>query len=296
MLSIFRQKKSDKIKKQGNDQSYSSEELLNEKEESTEEKIETALSFHPSWNLPMEQQYVFRYLNNELKPLEPNQISISGIELNAEAAGIEVTAFIRNSLQKAIQLQPTTLVLLDDSNQAIAKQKFDLGELGEIPGKSSRPWAFLFPEEKVLKNEFNKENWTLAFEIKKKHALDLDESWEKSLSEDTKKKLEEIVNSTEPPNEGEINIMGLQAKVEENESLSATILFRNGSDKNVQIQHIPLIIKDASGEVIAQGGFTLENFEVKANTTKPWTFIFPKENILNQQPDLTKWIVQIKQQ
>lgn len=295
MLSIFRRKKTDDIKKQGKDQSYSSEELLNETEETEETEIETELSLPPSWNIPAEQQYVFRYLNNELKPLKPNQISLSGIEISDGQTGVEVTAFVRNSLHKAIQLQKTTLLLLDKDNQIIARHIFDLSEIGEIPGKSSRPWVFVFPFESLKLAEFSKENWTLAFELRKKHSLDLEESWQKGLSEDAKKQLENLVNSTEPPKEGEINIMGLQAKFDEAGSLHTTILIRNGSNKNIQIQQFPLQIIDASGEIVAQGGFTLNDFEVKADTTKPWTFIFPKENIIKEQLDLSKWIVKIIQ-
>ncbi|KAB2336769.1 accessory Sec system S-layer assembly protein [Cytobacillus depressus] len=295
MLSIFRRKKNDEIKKEGNDQSFSTEELINEKEETTETEIETALSFHPSWNLPAEQQYVFRFLNNELEPLKPNQISLSGIEVGEGSGGIEVTAFVRNSLQKAIQLEEATLLLLDKESQVIARHKFDLSELGEIPGKSSRPWVFVFPQESLKVTEFSKENWTLAFELRKKHSLDLEESWQKGLSEDAKKQLENIVNSTEPPKEGEINIMGLQAKLDDEGSLHTTIFIRNGTDKDIQIEQLPLQVIDASGEVAAQGGFTLNDFEVKANTSKPWTFIFPKDNIKKDQPDLSKWIIKINQ-
>lgn len=295
MLSIFKRKKNEEIKKQGNDQSFSSEELLNEAEESAETEIETALSLHPNWNLPQEQLYVFRFLNNELKPLKPNQISISGIEVNADGAGIEVTAFIRNSLQKAIQMQQTVLLLLDEKGQPIARHSFDLSELDEIPGKSSRPWVFTFPIESVLQTEFSRENWTLAFELKRKHALDLEDSWKQGLSEDAKKSLEDLVNSIDPPKEGEVNVMGLQIKKDDAGSIHATVLIRNGAAKNIQIQQLPLEIKDATGEIIAQGGFTLDNFEVKANTTKPWTFIFPKDNVLQPNPDLSSWACIIKQ-
>ena len=215
--------------------------------------------------------------------------------MNGDANGIEVTAFIRNSLQKAITLQPAILLLLDSNNQTIARHSFELSELGELPGKSSRPWVFVFPKESVKQQEFDYKNWTLAFELRTKHALDLDESWESFLSEETIKQLENIVNSTEPPKEGELNVMGLQAKLDDSGNLQTTVFIRNGSNKNVQIQQLPLVVKDATGEIVAQGGFTLDNFEVKSDTTKPWTFIFPKEKVLKEDPDFSKWIVAVKQ-
>ena len=57
------------------------------------------------------------------------------------------------------------------------------------------------------------------------------------------------------------------------------------------LNNLPLIVEDASGEVIAKGGFKLDQLEVKANTSKPWTFIFPKELLLKENIDLSKWKV-----
>ena len=67
-----------------------------------------------------------------------------------------------------------------------------------------------------------------------------------------------------------------------NGPLHTTLLIRNGSEKNMKLEQLPLIVEDASGEVIAKGGFQFDNLEVKANTSKPWTFIFPKELLLKE--------------
>jgi accessory Sec system S-layer assembly protein len=290
MLSIFRKNK-DKIKKEGKDSTISSEEILNETEESTETEIETELSFHPAWNVPAEQTYVYRFLNNELPPLKPNQISLSGIELKREEDGLVAVAFVRNSLSKAIRFEEVQLLLLDAEKQLIARNTFNLSELGELPARSSRPWFFKFPIETLVKQEFANEGWTLAFELKKKHQLDLHESWEQSLGEDQKVKLKQVVEKLGAPQAGEINFMGLQAAQAENGDLHATILIRNGTNKNIQIQQLPLELRDASNEVVAKGGFQLKDFEVKANTTKPWTFIFPKQLLTKEEIDLSKWKV-----
>ncbi|RFU68314.1 accessory Sec system S-layer assembly protein [Peribacillus saganii] len=291
MLSIFRRKNKDKLKKEGNDSTISSEELLNESEESKDEDIDTELSLHPDWDIPSEQQYVYRFLNNELEPLKPNQISLSGIELRPENNGVAVIAFVRNSLNKPIKMDDVKLLLLDSNQTPIARHTFNFAELGEIPAKSSRPWMFVFPSETLLTTDITTKDWTLAFEIKPKHRLELDESWQNSLEQEDKTKLEQLVNGLEPPKEGEVNFMGLRAVVAETGDLHVTVLIRNGSDKNIQIQQLPLEVFDATDKLIAKGGFTLDNFEVKAHTTKPWTFIFPKSLVLEETIDLSKWKV-----
>lgn len=295
MLSIFRRKNKDDVKKTGLDSSVSSEELLNTKETDTEQEVKTELSLHPSWNIAAEQMYVLRFLNNDLPPLKPNQISLAGIDLKEDEKGLLATAFVRNSLNQGIKLGEVTLLLLDDEKQVIAKHTFDLDEIGEIPGKSSRPWEFLFPTETVQAETISKENWSIAFELKAKHSLDLDESWEKALATEGKQQLEEIVNSIEPPKQGEVNFMGIQIKTAETGDLHATVLIRNGHDKNISIEQLPLQVVDAADDIVAKGSFKLDDFEVKANTSKPWTFIFPKSMVTKETPDFSRWSIRVIQ-
>ena len=204
-----------------------------------------------------------------------------------------VKAFIRNSLPKAIRFQePVPLLLLGPDGEILARQVFDLAVIGEIPAESSLPCLFVFEEKSVSVKEVPQTDWKLAFELKKAqapHSLDLEESWEKSLADHDKEKLDQLVKSITPPKAGEVNFMGIQARMDENGSLHTTLLIRNGSEKNVKLEQLPLIVEDASGEVIAKGGFQLDHLEVKANTSKPWTFIFPKELLLKETIDLSKW-------
>lgn len=296
MLSIFNRKKDQKVKKSGKESHISSEELLNETGETTDQaKVETTLSIHPSWNLTTEQQYVLKFLNNELAPLKPNQISLSGIEINNLSDGVEVTAFVRNSLDKGIKIGEVTLLLLDQDKQILARHPFDLSELGEIPAKSSRPWAFAFPSSSFHQDSFSREGWTLAFELKAKHKLDLHESWEQALPEEQKMKLQELFDKINPPKEGEVNFMGFQTSLNDEGDLSVSVFIRNGSNKDIRFEKLPLAVKDATGEIVATGGFALENFEVKANTTKPWTFHFPASLVQKKEPDLTRWSVEVVQ-
>ncbi|SDH62602.1 accessory Sec system S-layer assembly protein [Alteribacillus bidgolensis] len=295
MLSFFRKKGNGKPKMEGNETTVSSEELLNETSETddTEQKVETDLSIHPEWTISKEDQYSFQFLNMECPPLKPNQISLSGISLQEEKDGqYQVTAFIRNSLNKTIKLHETTLVLLDSTDKVLGRKTMDLSQAGEIPGKSSRPWKFSFAGTDLFITELPNEGWKLAFQLKpssRKHSLSLENSWEQSLAEKDKVKLQEMVDNLTPPKPGEVNFMGLKALRKENGDLHVTMLIRNGSNKNINLEQIPLQVEDASGETIAKGGFTLDKFEVKANTSKPWTFIFPQELVSDEEIDLSSW-------
>ena len=294
MLSFFKQDKN-KIAKDGDDHTVDSKELLGESAESTGKEVKTQLYLPPKAKIGQEEKYYYQFINNELPLLKENQISLSGIEVKKEGDRVFVKAFVRNSIAKAIHFQePAPLLLLGPDGEVLARQEFDLTTLGELPAESSMPNVFVFEKESVRAREIPQTDWKLAFELKKPkqpHRLDLAESWEKSLADAGKEKLEQLVNSITPPKPGEVNFMGIQARIDEKGQLHTTLLIRNGSEKNVNLEQLPLVVEDASGDVVAKGGFKLDKLEVKANTSKPWTFIFPKELILKEPIDLSSWKV-----
>ncbi|HZG73634.1 MAG TPA: accessory Sec system S-layer assembly protein [Chondromyces sp.] len=292
MFSFFKKKKN--LKKEGQDNTVSAGDLLEEtnNESNTDEDVETELSIHPQWNVPREKEYVFRFLNNELPPLKPNQLSLAGLEWMETDKGLEVTAFVRNSLAKSIQLKETELLLLNDKNEVVAGKTFDLSLLDTLPPKSSRPWMFLF-ERRNPNVELNRSDWTLAFKLPSEHKLDLDPSWEESLPEGEKEKLQKIFDSLPKLGKSELNFTGLTAQRKENQ-LAVSLFIRNGYDRDIELNQLPLQVIDATGETVAQGGFKLD-LKVKANTTKPWTFIFPENTIQKAEPDFSKWSVRVKQ-
>jgi SLAP domain-containing protein len=140
MLSLFKKKN---LNKTGEDTTVSSEELLNETvDQGSEDEVETKLFYSPAYEPAQELKYVYQFLNLELSPLKPNQISLSGVDLKQDEAegAVIVTAFVRNSLSKAIQLQEMPLLLLGADGEKLTRKVFDLSVVGEIPAKSSVPW------------------------------------------------------------------------------------------------------------------------------------------------------------
>ncbi|MBM7570261.1 accessory Sec system S-layer assembly protein [Aquibacillus albus] len=295
----FLRKSKEKVNKAREDNAIDADQILKEENESLDtdgELIETELSFHPDWKVPTEQRYVYAFHNSECSLLKPNQLSLAGIDIEKQGKNYVVTAFIRQTLSKSIKLKDTPILLIGPDNEKLGRKVFDLSKAGVIPANSSRPWQFVFkPKDLYIKEEdIATDNWSLAFELKptsRKNQLDLADSWKKSLADESVKSLEKLVANAAPLKPGEMNFMGIDAKFNENKDLSVTILMRNGSEKNVYFEQIPLKIEDASGDLVAQGNFKLEKFEVKANTSKPWTFIFPQSLLQKENPDLKKWRV-----
>jgi accessory Sec system S-layer assembly protein len=292
MFSFFR-KKNDKIQKLGGESVVDSKSVIGENSNvaATDRHVHTSLSFHPNAKIGTEERYYFQFLNNELPPLKPNQISLSGIEIKQEVGMWHVVAFVRNGLEKAVRFEDLPLVLVGPDGKTLGRKVFPLSDLGEIPAESSRPWIFVFQQTDLEVTEIPNEGWTLSFETKPKHQLDLEESWEKNLSPQDKEGLLRLVYSLEPPKLGEINITGINAEQFENGDLHVTILIRNGHPHDIQIESLILYLEDASGEVVAKGGFKLNPLNVKADTSKPWALIFSKNFVVKDSVDLSTWKV-----
>ncbi|MGR9048615.1 accessory Sec system S-layer assembly protein [Halobacillus faecis] len=270
--------------------------LFTGKEEEVQdtEEVYTELSLHPDWHLPEEETYVYRFYNSDLPPLKPNQVSVTGFDIQKKDQNILVKAFLRNSLQRGIHFKPTAILLLDKQGQLMARKQFDLTDVGLLPGRSSRPWIFSFHQKDFINDDTNipVNGWKLAFETQtRKHSLDLEEAWEKSLDTEEIDKLEEYVSHITPPKPGEVNFLGLQVTFSDEGNLHVTLLVRNGNEEDITLKSIPLVVEDATGKVIAKGGFKLNDLKVKAHTSKPWTFVFPKNKVNRDEVDLSRWKV-----
>ncbi|MBO1581553.1 accessory Sec system S-layer assembly protein [Bacillus sp. XF8] len=286
MLSFLR-----KAKKKGKDSVISSSQLLGNEESSIKNiSVKPTLYFHPSWSeIAQEQKYIYQFLNKDLGDLQENQISLAGIEAEKQNDAYYVTTFIRNTVSQSIKLETITLQLLNKDEQLCARKAFHLSDLGVIPANTNMPWVFIFETDTMTEACLSKEDWQLVFELKPEHKLDFDPTWEAQLTDNAKERLQKIVADLTPPAENEINFLGLQTELEESGELHATMFIRNGYNQNVKLEKLPLHISDASGDVIAKGIFTLANFTLKANSTKPWTFTFPANLLVKKDIDLSTW-------
>lgn len=264
----------------------------------TVKTVDTKLSYHPSWDIPQEQHYVFQFLANELERLNPNQLSLSGIDIDHTEESWYVKAFVRNSLEREIKLGTIELNLLDEFGKQIASKEFDFEQLGSIPSLGARPWVFEF-EKMYFDRPFTNLNvpsvWQLAFNVASMtpHQLDLHEKWEAQLTDDQKDDLRQVVSNLPKIKRNEINIVGFQLKHDEPGALAISAFIRNGSTQMVTFEKLPLEVIDANGKLVAKGSFNLDQLQVKPNTSFPWSFVFPNDMVVEQEADFSRWMVRI---
>ena len=296
LFSFF--KKSDTV---GKDSAVDSKEMVQGKTPlSTKSQVKTKLSFHPDWNVPQEQQYVFNFLANDLQPLKPNQLSLAAINIEQDPkSGVwNVKAFFRSSLSQPIELGEIELLLLDKEGNRIGAKTFNFKDLGVIPPNSARPWVFEFDRASLDVEEVPEEGWTIAFNLisLRGHQLDLDDTWKKQLPKEQQEKLAEIIKGLPKLGKKEVNFTGLQIHLKDDQSLHASIFIRNGNDKSINLEQLPLEIIDAAGKLVAKGSFKMDPvLTVQPNSTKPWTFIFPAELVDAEGADLSRWTARVPQ-
>jgi accessory Sec system S-layer assembly protein len=291
MLSFFKKKNN---KKQGTDSVIDSKKLLGDEAtgDTSGASVQTELYYTPDMKISQEDRYYFQFLHNELPALKPNQIALAGIEMKQEGSEWHVVAFVRNSVAPGIRFTHMPLTLVGSNGEKLGQKSFDLSYLGQLPGNTSTPWMFIFDQSDMFTTDVPTEGWKLAFEIRSPHLLDLADTWEQNLPQADKDNLKKLVEETlPPPKVGEVNFVGVQAKMAEDGSLRTTVLIRNGNNFEINLQQIPLFVEDANGQIVAQGVFELQDFGVKSNASKPWTFIFPAEMVTKEAMDLSKWKV-----
>ncbi|MGE7999212.1 accessory Sec system S-layer assembly protein [Lysinibacillus sp. NPDC093190] len=297
LFSFF--KKSDKVVQEN---TIDSKDLLGSAttENSDNRDVVTKLSFHPDWDVPQEQKYIFNFLANELEPLKPNQLSLSSISIEEDLRSKkwQVRAFFRSSLPQTIELGEIELFIMDKNDELVASKKFDFAALGTIPAESARPWVFDFEKSTIKVDEVPEDGWKIAFNLVslRGHQLELDPSWEKQLPTAQKEELAKIVKTLPKLGETEVNFTGLQAKLADNGNFNVSIFIRNGHNKAINLEQLPLEIIDATGKQIAKGSFKMDPIlTVQPNSTKPWTFIFPAELVDAKDADLSRWTARVTQ-
>ncbi|NGP44959.1 accessory Sec system S-layer assembly protein [Bacillaceae bacterium SIJ1] len=293
MLPFFKNKKNKPIERKGKERSVSSDDLNIEKQATPNrnEPVQTKLSFHPQWKLQDEEKYVYQFMSNDLPALQPNQISMAGIDLQVNRKDVGVTAFVRNSLAYDIGLPKMGVYLLDKDENQLGHRVFDLARLGRLPAESDRPWLFTFRDAdlNVPKDELPSSGWALAFDLKKpeeKHTLELHPEWRQKLIRPHQRKLKEFVEEN-PPAKNQISFTGLNAEYKENGDLNVMLLIHNGTSKDLVIKELPIRIVDREGNIIAEAGFSMEEFPIGAHRSKPWSFSFTKRVQHIENADLT---------
>lgn len=263
--------------------------------------VELKLSLHPDWSVEKEtlshtEKEIMEKEVAALPPVKEGDVAISGIYA-IKTEQLEVGFYICNGLSRPIRFEKVPLVITNLNNEVLASGVFDLSSMGDIPAHSARPWEVTFNKEAIFAAEVKHDDWKIAFNMQPQVKEDVKIEWEKMPEHFTERQrafLDEYLAKLPALKPGELNIAALQAKVDEQGRLLATVVIRNNGNRAVKIEKLPLGLKDAKQREVATGFFNIDNLVVSQHKARLWTFAFPKETITVPDVDLSRWAVYLK--
>ena len=261
--------------------------------------IETVLSLHPKWldSISSLHKNLLNEDLSQLPPIKEGDITINGIHVVKMSGKYEVGLFIRNGLNRPVRLDKIPLVITNSENEVLAREVFDLQELGEIPPCSCRPWEIFFNTESVFVETIPYDNWKIAFDLQPRQSEPVRVTFEnlpEQLTDAQRVSLHQYLEKLPPLKLGELNVMSFEAQLQEGNNLAATVIIRNGGQRSVKLERLPLALKDARQRDVAFGVFNLKNLVIQPYSARLWTFVFPTETLLAEDIDLSYWSVYLK--
>lgn len=236
---------------------------------------------------------------NELPPIKEGQLNISGIYAYDSGEKLEVKAYIRNGYSKEISLDNIPLVIYNSKNEMLAYQTFNLKSLGAIPPKGARPVKVYFEKKNVYVENIPMDDWIMGFDtdIKASQKVRVDyEKLPRNIEVEDKLVFDNFLRGLPDVNAGEFTISTFSIGIQKDGTIIVTVVMRNGNNKPIGLNEIPISVIDANGNVVKSNLFELENFEVSALKARIFNFAFPTNLKLEKDVALDDWKVEFNLQ
>src|SRR3712207_1786641 len=134
--------------------------------------INTEISIHPDMEGSI-SKFQMECLEEELKSLPV--IKEGELDVNVDfffdlGDKYEVSIFIRNGLNTAVNLEKIPFVVLDKDEKEVGRKIFNLREVGEIPARSVRPWKIYFKKDEINTTGIDLKDLKIVFDSRIKAA------------------------------------------------------------------------------------------------------------------------------
>lgn len=235
----------------------------------------------------------------ELEPIKENQINVSGIYIYDLGDKLEVKVYIRNGLSKSVNLEYVPFIISNSKGENLAYQIFNLESLGEIPSHGARPVKLYFEKKNVYVDNISMDDWNVGFDtridVKRRVRVEY-ENLPRDIEVEEKIIFDNFLKEIPELNEGEFSVSTFSVGVQKNGNILVTLVMRNGTNKPIKLDKIPMSVKDANGTVVKSNLFELSDFEVSPLRARVCNFAFPTGLTLEQDAPLENWTVEFKLQ
>ncbi|MCM1990267.1 SLAP domain-containing protein [Oceanirhabdus seepicola] len=233
----------------------------------------------------------------ELPPLKEGEVSINGIYAYNMGDKLEVSVYIRNGLSKQVSLDIVPLVIVDENDKVLARQIFNMSDVGIIPPLGGRPSKIYFNKENIFVDMISEQDWKIQFEksIKAVKTVKVEyEAFPEQLSAEVRNEFEEFLRKMPLINVGEVKILTHGMKKENDGSISIVLVICNGLDKTIKLNTLPITVIDAEDKLVAGGVFNIENISVNPSKARVYNFNLTPDKVLDKDADISKCKVVFK--
>ncbi|MFL0249113.1 SLAP domain-containing protein [Clostridium neuense] len=236
-----------------------------------------------------------QYLEDEIAKLpkiEDGQVNLTSEYFVYFEGKIETKVFIRNALPKSVNFEEVYLGIQDADGNLIIHQKFNLANLGDIPPYSARVTKLFFDVDGVNLDDIDFENLKICFSGGVKAFKSITTEFQELPENLPSDQVAMLNRYLEDLNQIEVNTVTLSAvDLLENEdgNIMITIIARNGYDKEIKLEEVPISVFDKNNSRVAGGKFKLEDLNVLPKKARIFNLILSKQNIIEENYDLSKW-------
>ncbi|MCM3739490.1 SLAP domain-containing protein [Oceanobacillus luteolus] len=106
-------------------------------------------------------------------------------------------------------------------------------------------------------------------------------AWDKQIAPNDREKIIKLFNSSKDDLHTEITFLPIKQAFNHEHALLVTVLIHNFTDIDFPIENLQLSYYETNHPV-AEHSFSFPGLTVTANTSMPWTFIFPHSSWLSE--------------
>lgn len=240
------------------------------------------------------------YLEDELKDLKEiheNDVDISPVYFNYDNEVLEVKVFIRNATKRKINFDKVPLSVSDKLDNVVANKVFDLKDLGDLKPNTARPYKLFFEDEFILNKDFDYENLKIVFGGKIQCFSGVEtkiENLPENTSFEERARYDAILKGLSRLEKNTVSMSAIELANFENGDIGLTVVLRNGYEKDLDINNIPITLYDGNNVVVASGVFKSTTFKVKKLSASLYGLIFKADEVTKVEHDLTTWHVDFK--
>lgn len=234
---------------------------------------------------------------NSFPPVYEGDINVVGVYAFDMGQYWEVKAFLRNGMDRPINFEKVAFVIMNSHDEILAAQTFDMQDAGDLPPYSARPYKLNFNKSNVYVKKIPRDDWFIAFDANVGTTVFENFGYEglpNTLPEENLFVLNSFLKSLPKLDKGRYDLTKFSIGINEKGELMTSIILRNGLDKPLSIEKLPITIKDEEGKKVFSAVFEVHDFKADPGKARLLSLSFNTGMQLNQNMDLTNWELEFR--